>query len=360
MDSYVVTKEGNILVSSLFRRGLIGKNSGDISSGYNHPECRIRCVMQTFHDLYGTLEQSDKNRQFTVEGDSGPLFAKLVPMTGNSISQDIFVFYVHQEKSYIRYVWAALKSAMAGSGAVILVLFIAGYLVSFWITSPLKKLNQSAQRIGQGDWEHNIEVDRDDEIGELARSLNQMASRLRELVKDLEGLVEERTSDLKNVIEKYAQANKELERTNATKDRFFSIIAHDLKSPFMALKGYSGIIEDSFDSLNQNQLREMVNKISVSSEEAHGLLENLLQWAIIQSGGIRVKWEAFDLREVVLEVFDLMKVNAKVKNVKLENQISSSTWVEGDRNMISTVLRNIISISIKFTNFDFLIFGISS
>ena len=175
-----------------------------------------------------------------------------------------------------------------------------------------------------------------------------MAEKLRELVRDLEGRVEDRTVDYKELIAKYAKANKELKKTNATKDRFFSIIAHDLKSPFMALKGYSGIIEDSFDSLDQTQLREMVNKIAVSSEEAHGLLENLLQWAIIQSGAIRVKWEIFNLRELVLEAFDLMKVNAKVKSVSLECDIVPNIWVEADRNMIATVLRNIISNGIKF------------
>ncbi|SMF38150.1 hybrid sensor histidine kinase/response regulator [Pseudobacteriovorax antillogorgiicola] len=353
LDSFLVDSEGKVLVSSMYRQGLYTPSEPKaLISGYSFPDCRIRCVMQEFNDQFGLLSQVSKPLSHTVIGENGPLFANLTPIATAGSQEPYYLFSVLREEAYLEHVWSALSQAMMGSTVVILVMFATGLMVSYWISRPIKKLNESAQRIGKGDWEHDIAIDRDDEIGDLGRSLNQMAFRLRELVKDLEGLVEERTSDLKNVIEKYAQANKELERTNATKDRFFSIIAHDLKSPFMALKGYSGIIEDSFDSLGQDQLREMVNKISVSSEEAHGLLENLLQWAIIQSGGIRVKWEAFDLREVVLEVFDLMKVNAKVKSVKLVSNIKEPVWVEADRNMISTVLRNIVSNSIKFTTSD--------
>jgi CheY-like chemotaxis protein/two-component sensor histidine kinase len=179
--------------------------------------------------------------------------------------------------------------------------------------------------------------------------MGSMARRLKDSVRDLEHQVERRTADLKDIIEKYAETNKALERNNATKDRIFSIIAHDLKSPFNALKGYSGIISDSLDSLGSEQLREMVDKISVSSEEAHGLLENLLQWALVQTGGMRVKWENHNLREIVLEVFDLMRVNAKVKGIRLDIQIGPDIWVHADRMMVSTVIRNLVANAIKFT-----------
>ena len=93
----------------------------------------------------------------------------------------------------------------------------------------------------------------------------------------------------------------------------------------------------------------MVNKIAVSSEEAHGLLENLLQWAMVQKGGLRVKWQTINAYEIVSDVFELMKVNAKVKNISLVNKVNKDIWIYSDVNMTSTVIRNIVSNAIKFT-----------
>lgn len=219
----------------------------------------------------------------------------------NSGSPALIAVAVIPEQVYSAYLRDVIKEVFWAALAIIGLLLVGGYLASLLVTTPILKLNESLKRVGRGQWNEIILLDRDDEIGELSQSFHQMATRLRDLVRNLEDLVEERTIDLKVLLEKYAQANRELEKTNATKDRFFSIIAHDLKSPFTALKGYSGIIQDSFDSLSRDQLRSMINRISVSSEEAYGLLENLLQWALIQSGGIRVKWEVFDDKKTEID-----------------------------------------------------------
>ncbi|MFW7379752.1 MAG: response regulator [Oligoflexus sp.] len=316
-------------------------------NAFNHPDCLVRCSLRQAQNLFGNLEQHQPE-SFVAQGDDGNLHVAM-RQVANLGSTGLVAFAVIPETVYSAYIRDVIKVVFWATLAIILLLILAGYLTSFMVTRPILQLNQSLKRVGRGQWDEIIRLDRNDEIGELSQSFHQMATRLRDLVRNLESLVEERTIDLKDLLEKYAQANRELEKTNATKDRFFSIIAHDLKSPFTALKGYSSIIQDSFDSLSRDQLRSMINRISVSSEEAYGLLENLLQWALVQSGGIRVKWESFDVREVVLEVFDLLKVNAKVKNVRLYNAIKEPLWIEADRNMVSTVLRNIVSNSIKFT-----------
>jgi signal transduction histidine kinase/ActR/RegA family two-component response regulator len=348
-EAFVVDQTGRLLGSSLSVDGQQQQaGSGAGRNAFNHPSCLIRCSLRQAQDLFGGLASLRDSRVFLAPGETGDIHVAMrrLPIAGGP---DVVTFAVIPETAYLGYIRDVIKDVFWVALTIIAFLPLTGYLVSLHVTSPILQLNRSLRKVGQGQWDSAVVLKRNDEIGELSQSVYQMAQRLKDLVRNLESLVEERTADLKELLAKYAQANQELERTNATKDRFFSIIAHDLKSPFTALKGYSGIIEDSFDSLSKEQLRSMVNRISVSSEEAHGLLENLLQWALIQSGRIRVKWDVFDIREVMIEALDLAKVNAKVKNISLENEIHEAGWVEADRNMVATVLRNLISNSIKFT-----------
>ncbi len=145
------------------------------------------------------------------------------------------------------------------------------------------------------------------------------------------------------------QTNEELKRTLQVKDRFFSLIAHDLKSPFQALKGYSALLLDHRSELNEDERQQMIEKIAMAAEEAQGLLDNLLRWALLQQGTLRAQPEACQLYELVSEAIELLRLNAKVKGVALEMQVSPDYWVYADKSMLSTVLRNLLSNALKFT-----------
>ncbi|NRA66320.1 MAG: response regulator [Pseudobacteriovorax sp.] len=277
------------------------------------------------------------------------VYSQVLPSYSGS---PIFILVARDDSGYFSLLMGHLLRGLGWFFLLMVLVFLGTLYYSQKLSQIIHGLNDAARRIGSGDWDFVIPSSGEDVLGDLSYSLQQMAKRLKGLVGNLENLVTQRTKNLQEVIGKYSRANRELERTNKTKDRFFSIIAHDLKSPFTALKGYSGLIEDSFESFTEDQLKEMISKIAVASEEAHGLLDNLLQWAVFQSGSIRVKWETFSLSEVSLEVLDLMKINAKVKGVKLSSNIERKVWVEADRNMISTVIRNLVSNSIKFSKSD--------
>lgn len=311
------------------------------------PDCIIDCSLKEAKKLFPGLKL-DQPASYVVKTPREYLNVAISQSIHFGALQ-LVAFAVISEQAYTAYFYDLMQDVLLATVAIIIFLTLAGYLASLRVTSPILQLNESLKRVGQGQWDAVVALDRKDEIGELSQSFYQMASRMRELVRNLEGLVEERTADLKELLEKYTQMNSKLEKVNASKDKFFSIIAHDLKSPFNALRGYSGIIQDSFDSLSQEQLRSMINRISLAAEEAHGLLENLLQWALIQNGELRINWEVFDAREVVQEVLDLLKINAKVKKVEFDLQLAEPLWIEADRNMVSTVFRNLIANSIKFT-----------
>ncbi len=339
----VMKADGTLLAHSPFANDRLYASSGPDQNVFLHQDCLLRCTMQALQDRFGPLELLQKRQHLRVQASSGSVFAALARV------DDRIIVAIAQEKNYQPLLQDSATSLVLALLMLVIVVLSFSFLVGSQVTRPILQLNAAAAQMETGDFKQVLHAQREDEIGQLARSMSSMTRRLKDSVRDLESQVERRTADLKDIIEKYSESNKALERNNATKDRIFSIIAHDLKSPFNALKGYSGIISDSFDSLRTDQMREMVDKISVSSEEAHGLLENLLQWALVQTGGMRVKWENHNLRDIVLEVFDLMKVNAKVKGIQLDIQLSPDIWVLADRMMVSTVIRNLVANAIKFT-----------
>ncbi len=144
--------------------------------------------------------------------------------------------------------------------------------------------------------------------------------------------------------------NGELERLNRTKDKFFSIIAHDLRNPFNAIIGFCELLRNDFHDMDNKQKINVLELINLSSQTAYNLLENLLEWARTQTDKIQYVPADFDIHEAAVAVIDLHCGTANKKGVKLRNDIAPSTFVHADRNMITTVLRNLVSNAIKFTN----------
>ncbi len=146
-----------------------------------------------------------------------------------------------------------------------------------------------------------------------------------------------------------SQTLKELEETNAAKDHFFSIIAHDLRSPFHTMLGYSKILERRFDSYDTLQQKKFIGIISQALQKNYKLLENLLLWAQSQRGSIPYSPEKINLYSLSEEVITEQKIAISGKEISLENKIPEDIRVKADKNMLSTVFRNLLSNAVKFT-----------
>lgn len=145
------------------------------------------------------------------------------------------------------------------------------------------------------------------------------------------------------------EANKQLKELNATKDKFFSIIAHDLRSPFTSLMGFSQYLYSSLAKLSQDEIKSYCGHINEASKKAYNLLENLLKWAQTQTGKLKLELEVSDLSEICEEVAALLESNAQDKQIKFITNIEKGIFAIIDRNMIDTVFRNLISNAMKFT-----------
>ncbi len=150
--------------------------------------------------------------------------------------------------------------------------------------------------------------------------------------------------------EKLMESEKHLMETNATKDKFFSIISHDLRNPFASIVSFSRILKRDISSMSKDELSELAYELDKSVLKINNLLENLLQWSRTQTGKIKYKPEYMAVHEIVKDNLNLFKNNAKEKNVKLMDEVDDDLPVFADRNMTDTVIRNLLSNALKYTD----------
>lgn len=198
------------------------------------------------------------------------------------------------------------------------------YLYSHYkqLQSNLRYLTWQTQQIAKGDYEQSVNF-----MGDFSVSFNQLIEGLKEKKRFQDQLVE----------------------LSASRDKFFSIISHDLKSSFNAILGFSELLEQDYGELDDRERKEYVYNIRESARNAFKLLENLLEWSRVQTGNIAFIPEDLSISRLVLENFLLLKPLAQKKNIHLFSRVSIDLMARGDLNSVLTILRNLISNAIKFT-----------
>jgi signal transduction histidine kinase/ligand-binding sensor domain-containing protein len=141
-----------------------------------------------------------------------------------------------------------------------------------------------------------------------------------------------------------------IEELNASKDKFFSIIAHDLKNPFQSIIGFSEMQKEEIKTGDHRAIAQYAGLINTSAIQTYRLLENLLEWANSQRGNIVFKPVQINLMETLNEEFSVLTDIANGKNITLKSSFPNDLTISADKDMIKTILRNLISNAIKFTH----------
>lgn len=145
---------------------------------------------------------------------------------------------------------------------------------------------------------------------------------------------------------------EELKESNASKDKFFSIIAHDLKNPFQGIFGYSQVLSEDFHFLSEKEKKEIATNIYSSSKTLYDLLINLLEWSRLQVDKVEIKSEKISLYDRIEEINRLLLPNAERKKISIINQVDKSLLLHADDYMLGSILQNLVSNAIKFTHPD--------
>lgn len=184
---------------------------------------------------------------------------------------------------------------------------------------------------------------------ELLKKHAEHLDEVNRLLVERQNQLEQQSEELRKQSENLALANAELEKVNATKDKLFSIIGHDMSTPFSAIIGLTGIFETEYDSLTDDQKIEYIRDINLSAQKLYAMLQNLLLWARTQIMGISYNPSAVDLCRAINETMELRQGDLKNKRINSFVDCPEGTMVWADPDMTRTILRNLLGNAIKFT-----------
>lgn len=160
---------------------------------------------------------------------------------------------------------------------------------------------------------------------------------------------------IRSTNQKLIESEQNLKELNTTKDTFFRIISHDLKNPFTSLMSISQLIHENYDAVDDDEKKIGIKKINQSVNHIYALLENLLTWSRSQTGKIEYEPENCQLTDLLKENINLYMVSAQKKGIHIDYQLPDKAIGYADKEMINTIIRNLLNNAVKFTKLNSLI-----
>lgn len=242
---------------------------------------------------------------------------------------------------------------------LLLIFLPLNYLVAKSISEPIKSITKVANDIAsdnpieplnetQKKWE---------EIISLSNSLSIMHKKLQERISALQTVnieLEEKEENLRNqnliLDQKIEERTKELNQLLKDKDRFITILAHDLKGPFGSMVGVLKLLTKNIHNYDINKIENQIVTLNYSSKKIYNLLDDILLWIRAQSNKLPFEPMLLNVKKVYNEVVDILNPMAVEKKIKIDFEVEDSINVYADQYMLNTILRNLVSNAIKFTN----------
>jgi|SRR5690554_1010948 len=225
------------------------------------------------------------------------------------------------------------------------------YLLLLKSASDSLKITDKIKRLARLEFENKVKKLEEEQISKinLRNNLITILSISLFFVIVIGGLLIKGYGNKKRMNVKLNELNNKLNETNTAKDRFFSIIAHDLRGPFHGMLSYSDFLASDIDNLSKEEIREYSKELHSIIKNQYELLNDLLNWSKFQSGKFIMHLQKIPLRKEVCSVFESMLFAAEQKGISFINEVEEDFIVYADKNMLLLIIRNLVSNGIKFT-----------
>ncbi|NJO15929.1 MAG: HAMP domain-containing protein [Thioploca sp.] len=351
-QTFIVERSGLLVATSSSEKPFRVNASTQKTEQLQAIESSDRLTEATSHYLlahFANLTQIDKSYQLDFKVKNQRQFLQVMPFQ-DQWGLDWLIVVVVPEADFMERIDASTSATIWLFIVALTLAILIGIVIARWISEPLQHLNNAAKTLAQGEWHPIIELNRQDEVGQLAHSFNCMTQQLQEAFTHLEEKVTERTQALEAKNLELISLNEQLIKLNQEKNDFLSIVAHDLKNPLSAIQGAAWLIQSDYDELPKDQVVDFASMISETAHNMFELIKNLLEVNRIEAGKMKLSIRLVDILPILRRLVNDYQQRAKAKEIEL---IFEPTLIEYpalvDTNSLQQVLDNLISNAIKYS-----------
>jgi signal transduction histidine kinase/CheY-like chemotaxis protein len=339
---FIIERNGLLIASSSDEKLLTRvKGGAQRLSVLNSRDRLIQATAQHLQRSYGDFRKLYQVRELSFELNRKRQFVQTIPWR-DQMGLDWLVVIAVPESDFMAQIHENNRTTFLLCLAALAVAILVGMITARWMTHPIQRLNVAAKNLAEGQWDQEIQLERSDEVGELATSFNQMAQQLHESFATLEQRVAERTAEL-------ARAKEAAEAANQAKSTFLANMSHELRTPLNAILGFAQILLHS--PTPPDDYHEDLQLIQRSGEHLLTLINDVLDMSKVEAGRVTFNPVNFDLHALLNDLKEIFALRADHKGLQLllEPQPNVPQYVRTDQLKLRQILINLLGNAIKFT-----------
>lgn len=351
-QTFIIDRSGLLVATSTSEKPYRkNKNTGKAEQfqASESSDALTRATANYLTQYFGHISQISQDQQLNFVMEGNRQFLQVVPFQ-DKMGLDWLIVVVVPETDFMERIHANTRATILLFLVAFILAILIGIFTARWIVRPLQHLNTATKAIAKGEWQPIVEMERQDEVGQLAKSFNSMTRQLQESFNHLEDKIQTRTQEIETQNFKLTRLNEELVKVNQDKNEFLSIVAHDLKNPLSAIQGSALLIQTDYKDLSSEEVIEFASMIFTSSQQMFDLIKNLLDINQIESGNMRLLLETINILSILQALVNEYRKRAKTKGIRLQFQCPTTQHlVLADENSLRQILDNLISNAVKYS-----------